>query len=72
MNVYRGKYMPSSSIAIVKEVHAPDTHSKVSIEWLNWIAANKHISIQHAVKGGERKINYFKFKENDGDNLKGI
>jgi G:T-mismatch repair DNA endonuclease (very short patch repair protein) len=67
MNVYRGKYMPSSSIAIVKEVHAPDTHSKVSIEWLNWMAANNHVSIQHAINGREHKINYFKFKENDGD-----
>jgi hypothetical protein len=63
MKIYRAKYMPHNHIAILPEVKSPETHSKVSLEWLEWVAAKENITIQHALNDCEFKIPYKYFKQ---------
>jgi len=61
MKLYRAKYMEEKTIAILPEVRTPETHSRVSIEWLEWVKAKNNIQIQHATNGFEFKVPYWSF-----------
>ncbi len=59
MAVYRSNYLKKDTIAIVpKNLYrdANKPYSKSSIEWLEFIAAQKHLTIPHACNGGEKAI----------------
>jgi G:T-mismatch repair DNA endonuclease (very short patch repair protein) len=56
MGVYRSKFMPSNEIAVVKDVKKSEVFSEVSIKWIKWISETQDVYIQHALNGGEHKI----------------
>jgi hypothetical protein len=56
MALYRAKFMPLNSIAVVPEIKLPEQHSTTSIEWLEWIDHKQDIDIQHALNGGEKVL----------------
>ncbi len=59
MAVYRSKYLKKDTIGIVpKNLYSNSNkpYSKSSIEWLEFIAAQKKLTITHACNGGEKKI----------------
>jgi hypothetical protein len=59
MSVYRSKYLKKDTIAIVPKnlYHGENKqYSKSSIEWLEFIAAQKNLTIMHACNGGEKPI----------------
>ena len=56
MGVYRSKFMPSNEIAVVKDVKKSEAFSEVSIKWIKWISETQDVYIQHALNGGEHKI----------------
>lgn len=59
-NVVSNKYkFLSSPIAIINPHN--DTHSKLSIEWLEYLAEKDKIHIKHALNGGEVKHGKYKF-----------
>ena len=64
MALYRSKYMPANTIAIVSENSEKDRYSKSSICWLNWLCRKNDINIRHALNGGEEvlKINGKSYK----------
>ena len=55
MALYRDKYLKPKTIAINK--FPTDTYSNESILWMDYIIKTEGINIQHAVNGGEVKIN---------------
>ena len=57
MAIYRGNYMPKNIIAVVDNVIQTESHSEVSIAWLDYISKKNKIRIQHALEGGEKAIN---------------
>ena len=56
MTIYRSNYMPKNTIAIVPEHSKTDNYSKMSITWLEYISKAKGLKIQHALNGGEKKL----------------
>ena len=56
ITIYRSNYMPTKTIAVVKDVTRQETYSKASITWLDYISKKNNIEIQHALNGGEVKI----------------
>ena len=54
MRIYRSKYMPKKTIAIVPEYTKTDNFSKMSIMWLNYVSKDKNI--QHVLNGGEKEL----------------
>ena len=46
MAIYRGNYMPTDTIGVIKDVTCGETYSKISIAWLDWMNQN----IQHALR----------------------
>ena len=56
MTIYRSNYMPKNTIAIVPEHSKTDNYSKMSITWLEYISKTKGFKIQHALNGGEKKL----------------
>lgn len=67
MKLYRAKYMPKDSIAVLKEVHEPETHSRSAMEWLEYMQlTNPNLNIEHAFNGGEHIVEYTKFTPGEG------
>lgn len=60
MAIFRTKFMPENSIAVIKSDTKTDTHSKSSIQWLEYISKSQGINIRHALNGGEVMIGSFK------------
>lgn len=58
MYIYRKKFMPENTIAIIEETAKIDRHSKQSIKWLEYTANKNNIKIQHALNGREHKVEY--------------
>ena len=56
MAIYRSNYMPKDTIAIVQEYSKTDNYSKMSIMWLDYMSKAKGLNIQHALNGGEKKL----------------
>ena len=59
MAVYRSKYLKKDTIGIVPKNlynNSNKPYSKSSIEWLEFIEAQKKLTITHACNGGEKKI----------------
>ena len=56
MAIYRGNYMPKNTIAVVDNFVQTESHSAVSIAWLDYISKKNKIKIQHALEGGEKVI----------------
>ena len=55
MAIYRGNCMPKNTIAVVENIVQPDTHSTISIAWLDYVSKANNIKIQHALsKNGEK------------------
>ncbi len=57
MAVYRSNYLKKIAIVpknLYRDANKP--YSKSSIEWLEFIAAQKHLTIAHACNGGEQAI----------------
>ena len=57
MAIYRGNYMPKNTIAVVDNFVQTESHSAISIAWLDFISKKNNIKIQHALDGGEKVIN---------------
>ena len=57
MAIYRGNYMPNNTIAVVDNFVQTESHSAISIAWLDFISKKNNIKIQHALNGGEKLIN---------------
>jgi hypothetical protein len=62
MKLFRAKYMDADTIAVLEEVRSPENHSKVSIEWLEWVSATEDVDMKHALTGNEFKIPYWSFE----------
>ena len=45
-----------TSIAVVKDTTRRETYSKTSIAWLDYLSQKHGITIQHALNGGEKKL----------------
>lgn len=56
MAIYKGNYLPENTIAVNQTISNQETHSKISINWLEWIAKKENIHIQHALNSKEKKI----------------
>ena len=56
MSIYRANYMPRKTIAVLPEYVKTDNFSKTSIMWLDYIAYENNIQIQHALNGGENQL----------------
>ena len=56
MSIYRANYMPEKTIAIVPEYTKADNFSKTFIMWLDYIASQNNIQIQHALNCGENQL----------------
>ena len=57
------KMFIQSPIAKVLPQGHKDTHSKASIQWLQWAAHSNNIAIQHALNGGEKRVPGTKYCE---------
>ncbi|XP_036002595.1 uncharacterized protein LOC118565752 isoform X1 [Fundulus heteroclitus] len=59
MNVFTANFLPPSTLAIPSPVdyrRQCKTFSDASIQWLEWVAAERGIFIQHALNRGEMKL----------------
>ena len=59
MDIYRANHMSENSIAIFKQI-LDDTHSKASIEYLEYIQKSEGIYIIHALNGKEHKVGKYR------------
>ena len=60
MTIYRSNYMPADSIAVHKDTTNSETYSQKSISWLNYLSKRHGFKIQHALNGGEYRIDGMK------------
>ena len=60
MTIYRSNYMPAGSIAVHKDTTNSETYSQKSISWLNYLSKRNGFKIQHALNGGEYRIDGMK------------
>jgi len=59
MKVFTSNFLPPNTLAIPSPVdyrRQCKTFSNASIQWLEWLAHDRGIEIQHALNGGEKKI----------------
>ncbi|KAM3921576.1 uncharacterized protein RB166_010983 [Leptodactylus fuscus] len=59
MSMYRFKFLPKRRIAIVPADNYNKTKKRYStpaIQWLMYVARSENIEIQHALRGGEKKV----------------
>ena len=76
MTIFRSNYLKSkkitdedtkkthskTSIAVVKDTTRQENYSKISIAWLDYLSQKHRIKIQHALNGGEKKLECLKGK----------
>ena len=56
MAIFRGNYLKEGDIAVMQDVLRNERHSKLSICWLDWISEKRKRKIQHALLGGEKRL----------------
>ena len=56
MAIFRSNYMKPRKIAVVKDTTRQENYSKISIAWLDFLSQKHGINIQHALNGGEKKL----------------
>lgn len=56
MAIFKSNYMAPGDIAVFKDITTTETYSKKSIYWLDYMAEKEEVEIQHALNGGEFKI----------------
>ena len=54
--IFRTLMLKDKTIGIPKKMTIKDTHSQKSIQWLEYISLEYEITIQHAKRGGEKKL----------------
>ncbi|XP_066437432.1 uncharacterized protein [Eleutherodactylus coqui] len=63
MAIYRFKFLPKDTIAVVPSDNyhkAKKRYSTPAIQWLMYVSHSENIVIQHALRGGEKKVgNYY-------------